>query len=260
MANLLVAPSEIDDSLSTPLYAQLHAAIRKRIVSGEVEVGDPLPTEKELSESLGLGRSTVRAALTSLVDEGLIVRRAGKGTFVSRPKVQRNLNGIYNFSEEMRQLGLEPTSIVLSFQKVKPSPTVAEQLGVQRRGKTVFEIRRIRSADGVPVTLETTYLPCALFPTLVQADAEGSLYERLAELGDVFPETTHDYYEAVNIAEEDAEALKREPGLAALRITRVATDASKGPFEYTIVIAPGDRVRYEITTQRDKMTYSMTTA
>lgn len=74
-----------------PLYQQLADIIRNSITSGELKYGDKIPTEVELSEKYNVSRITVRAAINELVESGFLIKKQGKGTFVSKPKVQRKI-------------------------------------------------------------------------------------------------------------------------------------------------------------------------
>jgi len=93
---------------SAPLYAQLAEYLRHRIRSGALKPGDRMIAENEIVKKLAISRTTVRLAFDQLVDEGLIVRYRGKGTFVAEPKLKRNINYLYSFTENIRASGAVP--------------------------------------------------------------------------------------------------------------------------------------------------------
>ena len=98
---------------TTPLYQQLFTLIKHEIQNGGLKPGDLLPSENQLCSQYNLSRSTVRQALNQLVDESLVIRRRGKGSFIATKKLSRNLNHLYNFTEDILELGLHPSSEVL---------------------------------------------------------------------------------------------------------------------------------------------------
>ena len=151
-----------------PLYDQLVDLLREKI-DNELEPGDLLPSERELSERYGLSRTTVRLALKELETMGLITRRHGKGTFVSdSAREATNLMGAYSFTEQMRSLGRVPKTVILDFKVLEATKTVAEHLRLHL-GETVFRMRRLRLADEVPMMVEQTYLPASEFAGLTKA-------------------------------------------------------------------------------------------
>ena len=148
-----------------PLYDQLVDILSEKI-EHECVAGDMLPSERELSERYGLSRTTVRLALQELESLGLVVRQHGRGTFVSDRSVQAtNLTQSYSFTEQMRELGRNPKTTILEFAEMEADKNLAEHMGV-RLGEKLFKIKRLRSADDVPMMVERSYLPLRKFITL----------------------------------------------------------------------------------------------
>ena len=170
----------IDRHERVPLYCQLRAVILQRIENGELKPNDPIPSEKELIKQYGLSRTTVRQAINELVREGYIYRQQGKGTYVSRPKMQHGLRKLTSFSEDMRSRGLRPGSQVLEFGRVVPPRRVAAALEIPE-GEQAYRIVRLRMADGEPVGLQESHV--RVDPNLVitreDVAGEGSLYSLL---------------------------------------------------------------------------------
>ncbi len=165
-----------------PRWSQIADRLRTDIESGNFKPGDVLPGEAEINKRFGVSRSTSRAALDYLETEGLIKRRSGVGSIVIEPRVERPLNQISSFSEDMRRRGLTPGYRTRSVKVVSASAAIALELQLQP-GDDVVEIDRTMLADGMPLATSITYLRPQLFdksgiPTLEELDS-GSLYERL---------------------------------------------------------------------------------
>jgi GntR family transcriptional regulator len=172
-----------------PRWSQIADRLRADIENGSFKPGDTLPGEAEINKRFGVSRSTSRAALDYLETEGLIKRRSGLGSIVIEPRIERPLNRISSFSEDMRMRGLTPGYRTRWVKVVPASAAIAAELQM-RPGDDVVEIDRTMLADGLPLATSITYLKPSLFeksgiPTLEELDS-GSLYERLRRDGIVF--------------------------------------------------------------------------
>ena len=140
-----------------PLYTQLYDILRAKITSGEWMPGEMIPPEHELIESHQISRTTVRQTLDMLVNEGLIYRQRGRGTFVAHPPVEQALMRIISFTDDMLQRGFEPSTEVLFSGLVSASRDTAEKLQVEP-GEELVRLERLRLADGEPMSVEESYL------------------------------------------------------------------------------------------------------
>jgi GntR family transcriptional regulator len=95
---------------TTPLYMQLALYIKMQIQAGIFKTGERVMAEDELCKTLNISRTTVRLAMNRLVEEGLIIRYRGKGSFIADQKLRRNINYMYNFTENMWNMGMTPSS------------------------------------------------------------------------------------------------------------------------------------------------------
>jgi GntR family transcriptional regulator len=131
--------------------------LRERIRAGEWQPGDPIPSERELSERYGISRMTARQAVAELVTERLLYREQGRGTFVIRPTIRQQLLRLTGFSEDMRVRQQRPGARVLA---AEMTPADAETAGHLRInvGRPIVRLRRLRLADGEPLALETAHL------------------------------------------------------------------------------------------------------
>ena len=105
---------------SVPLYFQLVSSIKRLVSTGIMSPGDLLPSEAELCKNLEISRSTVRQAIGALEDEGLVVRKQGRGTFVAEPKMRRRNENVYSFTSEITAMGLTPSSTLIEFEIITP--------------------------------------------------------------------------------------------------------------------------------------------
>src|SRR5437868_13792814 len=167
-----------------PAHAQIEEWLEGAIAHGRLAPGDRLPPERELAGRLRVSRMTLRQALASLERRGLVARHVGRegGTFVEEPKLE--LAGLSGLSDQLRGLGLAAGARVLSAQEREPAAAEALALGA---GGPVFEIRRVRLADGVPIALERNVFPAEAFPGLLEAPLDGSLYALMRERYDEVP-------------------------------------------------------------------------
>src|SRR6266849_10434282 len=142
----------------TLLYSRVEAVLASEVADGDLKIGDQLPTEDNLVARFGVSRITVRRAIQNLVTRGLVEIRRGKGTFVAAPKITQDLKELSGFVEDMHALGRKPTARVISKEIVTADATVASQLALTK-GEHVVRIRRVRLADGIPLSFDETYLP-----------------------------------------------------------------------------------------------------
>jgi GntR family transcriptional regulator len=162
-----------------PLYKRLKAALEKAISSNTLKSGAVLPGERVIAEQLAISRVTVRKALALLEDEGLLNRRHGFRTEIGS-RVEKSLSTLTSFSEDIITRGLVPGCLWLSKQISRPSPTEMMALGIAGNAN-VLRMRRVRTADKVPIAVESCAVPVRFLPS---ADlVQDSLYETLTIRG-----------------------------------------------------------------------------
>ncbi|MEA4882337.1 MAG: GntR family transcriptional regulator [Clostridia bacterium] len=237
-----------------PLYCQIYDALRERIENGAYLPGNQIPTEAELSRNFAVSSITVKQAVKKLVSEGALYRIQGKGTFVCQPKVNRKLNRLISFNDEMLQKGMAPSTTVLEIDVVPARRMVAEALGI-REGDEVTLIRRLRIADGGALAVQTSYVPLALAPTLAEKGdmLEGSLYRILAEDFELCPFRGKESYCAVSVSEPEAGILDVPEGSPAFAVKRLAYLPDNRPVEYVESILRGDKYVLDVELQAPDM-------
>lgn len=224
-----------------PLYHQLYEGLRSQILSGELEPGDMLPTENELLDRHGISRNTVRQALDLLVNDGLIVRERGRGTFVAQPKIDQGLTRIISFTEDMRRRGLKPDTRVL-LRTLMPAPEhIAEALGLPV-GEELAHLERLRLADGEPMSIEKSYLVHRYCPGVLERDYSSvPLREALAREYNIFLVHGKQRISAIAAPADTAAHLDIAPGAPLLYIERTTYTARETAVEYLQIYNRGDR-------------------
>ncbi len=211
-----VIDKELQASASgLPLYKRLKSAIETAILSNAVKAGAVLPGERVLAEALSLSRVTIRKALALLEEEGFLNRRHGFKTEVGS-RVEKSLSTLTSFSEDILARGLTPGCIWLSKQISRPSPTEMMALGVAGNSH-ILRMKRIRTADGVPIAVETSTVPVRFIPS---ASLVGdSLYEALQARG-FLPQRAVQRMRSRAASAEDAQYLHCEAGAPLLMTER----------------------------------------
>src|SRR4051812_12354943 len=163
----------------TPLYIQLAHKIADAINAGRWQADQALPSERILSDKLGISRVTARKALDMLVDQGLIHRRHGSGTFISRP-LEQPLSRLTNFTEMLASKGYESSTVWLERGLEMPTYDEVMKLGISTTTQ-VARLQRLRLADGVVMAVEMSTLPAQVLPDPLAV--ESSLYAYLDRTG-----------------------------------------------------------------------------
>ncbi|MFT8322264.1 MAG: GntR family transcriptional regulator [Bacillus sp. (in: firmicutes)] len=230
-----------------PIYFQLEMEIKELIK--DLQPGDPISSEREFSEKYDISRMTVRQAINNLVNEGILVRKRGKGTFVAVPKVEQPLSGLTSFSEDMRSRGLTPKTKILDFQVIPSNRSVARKLMIEE-GELVYEVRRLRLADDIPMALETSYLPVSLIKELSKEIVNASLYDYVEkELKLQISHATQTLESSLSQKQESA-LLQLKDGSPVLLMERYSYLTNGTPFEYVKSVYRGDRYKFVIEMKR----------
>jgi GntR family transcriptional regulator len=241
---------------SLPLYAQIKDALRAHILDGTYAPHSQMPSEYELCAMFDVSRITVRQALGDLQKEGLVFKRHGKGTFVSKPKAFQNVTSLQGFAEAMSSMGHEIVNQLRSFRVVAADRHIAAKLGLQE-GTPVVEIHRVRLLNREPVSLELTWVPEALSQRLANADLATRDIFLILENDCGVPLGHADLaIDAILANDEIAAALRVEPNSAVLRIERLTHDASGVPIDYEYLYFRGDAFQYRLRTDRQKPRHS----
>ncbi len=230
-----------------PLWFQIAERLRAAVEKGDFAPGDRLPSETEINRLFGVSRTTARAALDTLEHEGLITRRAGKGSIVLPPRVEQPLRTFAGFADEMRARGLRPSYHTRGVAPHAAGHDVADALGVAP-GSPVVVVDRLLRADDFPMATSRSWLSPKILaghrpPSIDEMNA-GSLYAWIERVCGVRIAGGEEYLEAANTEEDVARALGVPVGTATLVARRLARAADGQPVEFVILHYRADRYRF----------------
>ena len=235
----------IDTNSPLPRYYQIKQNILDLIQASVLRTGDALPSERELSESYGVNRMTVRQAITELTTQGIVRRMHGVGTFVTEQNAIAPLvPAVTGFSERFRSAGMKPASQVISLEVVPASPVVAQKLELDTKS-SVISLQRLRLVNDEPLMFEKSYLPYENYPDLLNEDfSTQSLYDLLARRYNTHILETEQTLEPTSLTAEESAFFKLKKGQPAMLVHITAYTDERRPVEFCKSIMRGDRCRY----------------
>ena len=234
-----VQDKPLEKKSQSPLYQQLMTRLKNDILAGVYPSGARIPSEQLLCETYGVSRVTVRKAMLDLVQEGLLVRRQGKGTFVTSPKYGRDYTHIQGFSESCLARGLKPGARLLQKEIVAPKSSILESLGLDENSQTV-KIVRLRYVNDEPMVIETSYFPLD-YAFLLQENLDGSLFQVLREKKDLVIDGSKKIVEICRATTEEARWLKLRKNAPLLLVRSVAFGNAGQPVYVCMQVINGER-------------------
>ncbi|WP_175638261.1 GntR family transcriptional regulator [Metabacillus schmidteae] len=239
----------IDKNSPLPLYYQLEEQIKKSIETENLQPGDALPSERELSESYQISRMTVRQAITNLVNKGYLFREKGKGTFVSNQKFEQNLQGLTSFTEDMKARNLVPGSKLLHFEIYPADDDIKARLSL-KEDEFIYKIKRLRLANNDPIAVETSYLPVNLVPGLTPDILASSIYTYIEQDLELTIGHASQTVEAAIVDAEDQQHLNINKGVPILLIQRETYLENGTPLELVRSSYRADKYKFKIDIER----------
>lgn len=237
----------IDRSSPIPLYFQLKQILSEKIQEEEWQAGDMIPSEQELQDLYGLSRTTVRQTLADMVNEGMLSRHRGRGTFVARKKMTHDPVNRLGASDYMEQQGITPGWEVIEKGWVEPPEGVRERLKLGEDAP-VYRIHRMRLADGQPIGYHFAYLPEFVVPHINEdALTDGASLRYLRAAPQMEGSLAHRSIEATIADDPEVQMLNVKPGHPILAIERTITAVDGTVIELLWAAYRGDRFKYQIT-------------
>jgi len=241
---------KLDNSISTPLYDQLKHKIREAIENGEYKQGEKLPNEADLCVIYGVSRSTVRKAVQELVDEGILERKQGKGTFVIRKKFEREMVSVDGFTDFIKLLGKLPSKRILVCEEIKASSKIANALKIEVHSP-VLRLLRLMFIDNQPFTIDETHYSLVRFPNLAAHFLENvSTYDVLKNIYMVNLDagSTQKIITVTLATSLEAEYLNSKTGDTLFHIDKIVYDENKVPIHTSNFKTPTELIALTITT------------
>lgn len=238
--------------VSMTKYAQVAVDLREAIHNGSYQPGDQLPLERELCARYGVSRITVKRAVDELVNEGLIVKRRGAGTFVKTldGATVRDLSGRPQFNGFTESFAGHLTRThVLRFEIIHPREEISEKLHLAET-EFIYDIERLRCADGEPVVIEYTQMPISLIPGLKQENLHQSIYHFIERELKLTIQSAHRTIRALMPDPEEKKLLEMPDDLPLLEIEQVAFLDDGCPFEYSISHHRADKMAFHAVSIR----------
>ena len=230
---------------SLPVYKQIGEALRQE-VQNLYKAGDILPTEAELAKRYNVNRHTLRRAVDELVEDGLVIRQHGKGTFVLAPTIDYVIGANTRFTENLESLGVTTQSRVLRKQVIPARGGVAEKLQIEEGTKVIF-LENLRKVDNKPFCISSHFLPQERVPEVLESYQSRSLHAFLETKCSVKITRTESLISAIPPLADDALQLQMPRNMPVLRVksVNVETDSLK-PIEYVVTRFRGDAAQLSI--------------
>lgn len=242
----------LDRNSATPLYEQLKKVIEHQIKSGELKVNQQLPSERELCEQYKVSRITVRQAISLAGNEGLLYRKHGIGTFITKPKITQELSTVNNFQTTLSQQGLIAKTNKWSSEIISCNFQISRLLDVNIMEK-VANLKLVGFADDSPIVFYDSYFTYEIGKKMITA-AETALSKKTPfstldlynEIPDVSPTHIEQTFEAHISNEYLSKILQVEQGSPIFRVTSIVYSNDK-PIEYRENHYRGDKYKFFIT-------------
>ncbi len=232
-----------------PVYVQIRERLREEITSGSMKRGEKLPAEHELATQFSVSRMTIRESIEDLVNEGLLYRRHGVGTFVAFPHLQRDHTRLTSFFDKAQDEGIDVRATLLRLEVIAATPPVAKALDLSPRSQ-VIRVKTLRFANNVPITVHDAHLPHKLFASIVNENFE------VHHLWDLFEKYGYKVKRAVQRLEareadkEVARLMKMKDGAPILFKERTVYAADGTPVEFTYCYNRGDMYSLTVALER----------
>lgn len=238
---------KIDKKLDVPLHIQLSQIIKEMIDNKELVEGTYLMPERELCKLQEVSRMTVNKAILNLVNEGILERKQGKGTFVAYKKQKHKFQNLKGFTEVMSEKGLSVKNKILNFEIKTQHKNIREKLNIANEDELIFEIKRLRIIEGDPFALETVYIPQKMCSDLNEKLVEeNSLYTLFKEKYNYKTKRAVQTIEPIILNKLEAQNLNQQINSLALKFDRVVYTQDNEVLEYTISIFTSDKHQYQI--------------
>lgn len=234
----------IKENRETPIYIQIQNLIKDNISKGKYAIDKPIPSSRQLSAELKINRMTVRKAMDGLISEGYLYVKKGIGTFVSK-KINRSIEKISNFSDEIKLFGGNPTTRVTEFEVIPANNILASRLEIPLNSK-IYKVSRVRYVDDVPVSYENICMLYDGFEGITKENFETSIFKYIEnEYGDIILKGIQEY-EAVSAIDTTAKILNINKGDPLMLIRLKTILNNNKPLAYSKNYYIGSKYKFSI--------------
>lgn len=231
--------------LGEPAYHQIANAIERLVHGGSLEHGSRLPVERSLAEALGVSRVTVRSAYQTLEERGIAVRKHGSGTYLNHARIEGNIRVLPGLAAEIADAEHDVRTRIEALGFHAPDSTVRRELRTTGEAKSTVRLVRVRTVDGIPSSLEISWMPAAIGADLIGTDLTNlSLFTVLRETKEVYPARASETVRASLADEESARLLETTAGSAVFLVDRTTFDRDGRPVEFARSVLRGDQFVY----------------
>ena len=242
----------VDKNSQIPLYIQLIEILKDMINTNKLQEGHYLMSERDICKIQNVSRMTVNKAIINLVNEGVLERRQGKGTFVSYKKQKLTYEKMQSFTEIANEKKLKVKNEILKFRLDKPNDVVKEYLQIKDDSLLVFHIERVRFVDDDPTILEKIYIPEYMCPDLNEdLINKNSLYKLYREKYMHKTQRAKQIINPITLDKTQSKLLNVDLNSLALKIDRVVFTDKKDVLEYTSSLFITDKHQYEVILNED---------
>lgn len=230
-----------------PKHVQIYQWLRAMIAKGEIKRGDKLPTEIELSHMFAVNRMTVRKAMDSLVFDAMVIRRPGKGTFLTSEKPKDliyTLKNITSFGNDMQSVGIQPTYQAVEVKVIQADGEVSKMLKLKNDKRAIYSLRVLHANDK-PVLIEKSYLPYFKFKDILDMDFNTTLYQIITEKFDIALDHATQCLTAEFPGEEETRIFGLPEPCPCMKMETVVYDPHNSPVEALFAYYRGDKYKFK---------------
>ena len=238
-----------------PYYYQIKMDLLSKLSAGLLKEGDRIPSENQLAKDYSVSRPTVRRALDELVNEGVVFRRQGKGTFIASERIHKELSHYSFFFEDIESIGKHADSRVLRSRLIPATSELAKLLRIEIDDQ-LFEISVLRYANDEPVVLRTAYypvtsLPESSLPELRSTRVDERALLQMIEKHGLSLAKAERTIQVVSSREHEAKLLEVETGFPLILWEGVTYSQFDDPIELTRALYRSDRFQFHVVQYRN---------
>ncbi len=233
--------NQIDRNSPVPIYYQISEIILEIINREHLEPHAKLPPEEKLAKMFQVSKMTIRQAYAKLVNDGVLIRRKGSGTYLAETKIERKATKLVSFYDDLGEKGFSVGSQIIEKKVIQAKTSLMRRLRV-KKDERLYKIIRLRFVDREPLAVNYAYIPESLCPGLLESElGEGSLSSLVERRYNIVVKLAIQNIQAVKATSFEANLLKIKPGDPILLMERTLCDREEHPVSYYVNYIRGDK-------------------